>query len=370
MNPIKFTCAKDEICTAIGNVSKAVSPKSTITALEGIKLLLNGSTLELTGYDLEIGITTVIEVNSSDNGEIVLNSRLFSEITRRMPSENVTFEVDENLNMKISGGQAQYQISAISAEEYPALPDISREKIITLNQESLKSMINQTNYAVSQLDTKPILTGELFDIENGGFNMVAIDGFRLAIRYEKISNQEKYYFVVPSKALLEASRLLKEDEKNDCEIYVDNKYVVIEVNGYKIFTRLLEGEFHAYKNSIPQDFTTEAVVKTSDIVHCLERCSLILNEKNKAPVKCSFEDGQIKVNCRTAIGKFEDSIKADINGDGVIIGFNNKYLLDSLKAAETDIVKIKMSGSNRAVKIVPPDGDCFTFIVMPVQIKN
>lgn len=370
MTPMKFICAKDDICAAIGNVSKAVSPKSTIAALEGIRLLLNGSHLELTGYDLEIGITTVIDARSEDSGEIVLNSRLFSEITRRMPSENVIFEVDENLNMKISGGNAEYQISAISAEEYPALPDISSERKISLNQETLRSMINQTNYAASLLDTKPILTGELFDIEKGGFNMVAIDGFRLAIRHEELSVSEKYHFVVPSKALLETARLLKDDAENECDIYVDTKYVAIEVNGYRIFTRLLEGEFHAYKNSVPQDFKTEAVVNTSDIIHCLERCSLLLSEKNKAPVKCCFEDGQIKVSCRTAIGRLEDSIPADINGENVIIGFNNKYLLDSLRAAETDKVRIQMTGSNRAVKIVPMEGDSFTFIVMPVQIRG
>lgn len=370
MNPLKFVCAKDDICSAIGNVSKAVSPKSTIAALEGIRLLLDGNSLELTGYDLEIGITTVIEANSQDKGEIILNSRLFSEITRRMPSDNIIFEVDENLNMKITGGNAEYQISAISAEEYPALPDISEEKKISLNQETLKSMIDQTNYAVSTLDTKPILTGELFDIENGGFNMVAIDGFRLAIRHEKISNGEKYYFVVPSKALLEASRLLKEDSEDDCVIYVDKKYVSIEVNGYRIFTRLLEGEFHAYKSSIPSGFGTEASVKTSDIIHCLERCSLLINEKNKSPVKFSFESGNIKVSCRTAVGKLEDSIPAEITGDNVIIGFNNKFMLDALKAADTDIVKIQMTGANRAVKITPPEGDSFTFIVMPVQIKG
>ncbi len=370
MNPIKFICAKDEICTAIGNVSKAVSSKSTIPALEGIRILLDSDKLELTGYDLEIGITTVINVQSQDSGEIVLNSRLFSEITRRMPSENVIFEVDENLNMKISGGNAEYQISAISAEEYPALPEISDERKISLNQETLKSMITQTNYAASLLDTKPILTGELFDIENGGFNMVAIDNFRLAIRHEAIAGGEKYYFVVPSKALLEAARLLKDDAENECDIYVDKKYVSIEVNGYRIFTRLLEGEFHAYKNSIPQEFKTEAVVNTSDIIHCLDRCSLLLSEKNKAPVKCCFEGGQIKVSCRTAVGKLEDSIPAEISGESVVIGFNNKYLLDAIKAAETDKVRIQMTGANRAVKIVPMEGNSFTFIVMPIQIRG
>lgn len=370
MNPVKFICAKDDICSAIGNVSKAVSAKSTIAALEGIKLRLEQDKLELTGYDLEIGITTVIDAKSQDTGEFVLNSRLFSEITRRMPSENVIFEVDENLNMSISGGNAQYQISAISAEEYPALPEISTEKKISLNQETLKSMILQTNYAVSVIDTKPILTGELFDIDSDGFNMVAIDGFRLAIRHENLSCPDEYHFVVPSKALMEASRLLKEDAENDCEIFVDSKYVAFEINGYRIFTRLLEGEFHAYKNSIPPDYRTEAFVNTSDIIHCLERCSLLINEKNKAPVKCSFENGSIKVSCRTAIGRLEDSIPAEISGDDVVIGFNNKFLLDSLRASETDRVRIQMSGSNRAVKIIPIEGDSFTFIVMPVQLRG
>lgn len=366
----KFICNKDDICFAIGNVSKAVSSKSTIPALEGIRLLLDGNSLELTGYDLEIGITTVIETESDDKGEIIVNSRLFNDITRRMPSERVIFEVDENLNMTISGGSAKYQISAINAEEYPALPYISEENKTVLDQQTLKSMIDQTNYAVSMLDAKPILTGELFDIENGSFNMVAIDGFRLAIRHENIPDGEKFYFVVPSKALLEASRLLKDDAEEQCVIYVDSKYVSFEINGYRIFTRLLEGEFHAYKSSIPSEYSTQAVVKTSDMINCLDRCSLLINEKNKSPVKCSFENGVMKINCRTAIGKLEDSISAEITGDDVIIGFNNKFLLDALKAADTDVVKIQMNGANRAVKIIPTEGEDFTFIVMPVQIRG
>lgn len=367
---MKFTCKKEDICSAISNVSKAVSPKSTIAALEGIKLRLDMSSLELTGYDLEIGIITYIECESSDTGEVVLNSRLFSEITRRMPSDMITYEIDENLNMKIYGGNAEYQISAISAEEYPALPEIERENPILINQETLKSMINQTNYATSLNDAKPILTGELFDIEDSGINMVAIDGFRLAIRYEKINCNEKHYFVVPSKALLEASRILKEDAENECEIFVNSKHILFDINGYRIFTRLLEGEFHNYKNSVPKEFKTEVIVNTSDIVHCLERCSLLLNEKNKAPVKCSFGNGEIKINCKTGIGRLDDSIEAEIDGENVLIGFNNKYLLDALKAADTDKVRIQMTGSNRAVKILPFQGDSFTFIVMPVQIKG
>ncbi len=367
---VKFTCNKDDITSAIGNVSKAVSPKSTIAALEGIKLRLENSELELTGYDLEIGITTSIECNSSDSIEIILNSRLFSEITRRMPSDIISYEIDDNLNIKITGGNAEYQISAIGAEEYPALPTIDLENPVVISQAALKSMINQTIYAVSVNDSKPIMTGELFDIDNNSVNVVAIDGFRLAVRNENIDYPEKKNFVVPSKALKEAAALLADDEDANCNIYVNAKYVLFDINGYRIFTRLLEGEFHNYRKSVPAEYKTEVVVKTSDIIHCLERCSLLLNDKNKAPVKCNFENGAMSIECKTVIGRLDDSIEVEIEGEAVTIGFNNKYLLDALRAADTDKVKIQMSGSNRAVKILPCDGEHFTFIVMPMQLRG
>lgn len=367
---VKFSCNKDDITSAINNVSKAVSPKSTIAALEGIKLKLENSSLELTGYDLEIGITTSVECNSSDNIEIILNSRLFNEITRRMPSDIISYEIDDNLNIRISGGNAEYQISAIGAEEYPALPQIEMESPIVISQSILKSMINQTVYAVSVNDSKPIMTGELFDIDNNSVNIVAIDGFRLAIRNENIDYSDKKYFVVPSKALKEASGLLSDDEEKQCSIYVNTKYVLFDINGYRIFTRLLEGEFHNYRKSVPSEYKTEVIAKTSDIAHCLERCSLLLNEKNKAPVKCKFENGTMSIECKTAIGRLDDSIDVEVEGDSTTIGFNNKFLLDALRAADTDKVKIQMSGPNRAVKILPCEGEHFTFIVMPVQLRG
>ncbi len=367
---MKFICRKDDITSAINIVSKAVSPKSTIAALEGIKLRIENNSLELTGYDLEIGITTSIQCQSGDSGEIILNSRMFSETTKRMPSDSIIYEVDENLNITIKGGNAEYKISAISAEEYPALPDIEKKDPIIINQHLLKSMIVQSVYAVSTNDAKPIMTGELFDIEDNNINIVAIDGYRLAIRQEKTDHEGRKKIVVPSKALREAAAIMEDDGEKNCSIYVNTKHILFDINGYKIFTRLLEGEFHNYKNSIPTECKTEVIVKTSDIIHCLERCSLLLNEKNKAPVKFTFENGCIKIECKTAMGRLDDKIEAGINGEGVVIGFNNRFLLEALRAADTDKVKLQLSGPNRAVKIIPPDGDHYIFIVMPVQIRG
>lgn len=367
---MKFSCLRQSLCEAISSVSKAVSQKSTIAALEGIKIKLSPNQLELTGYDLEIGIRTTIPVVSEDSGEWVVNSRLFSEFSRRMAGENILFEIDENLQMNISSSNTQCSISAMSAEEYPELPVVDLDKNIEIRQDLLKSMINQTSYAASTSENKPVLTGELFEIENGIFRVVAIDGFRLAIRTENTDCQDYYHFVVPKKALSEVSGLIKDDSGDKtCFIYTNNKHIIFDINGFLVISRLLEGEFHNYKNSIPEGYKTEIIANKRDFLTCMERCSLLLNDKNRAPVKCTFENGEVKISCKTAIGKINDSFKADISGEAVTIGFNNKYALEALRAADGDKIKIQLNGCMKVIKIVPLESESYIFLLMPIQLK-
>lgn len=382
---MKFICNKNRLHEAISNVSRAVPAKSNIAALEGIKLRLSENQLELTGFDLELGIRTTLDVNSEDNGEVVVNSRLFSEIIRRMSSDELTISIDEKLNVNISGGKTTYDISAIPPAEYPDFPDISNDNGIDVPQYILKNMIEHTNHAVSLSDNKPILTGELFDIENNIFRMVAIDGFRMAIRTESVKLSDSVNFVVPSKTLNEISKLLARgdasktgsDDENStekpeelCRIFTDSKHIIFEISGYYVVSRLLEGEFHNYKASLPGEFKTEVIIKTRDFAESIERCSLLINEKNKCPVRCIFEDGSLKIDCKTSIGKISDSIPAEVNGESIEIGFNNKFLLDALKACEADQIKIQLLAPNRPVKVVPTQGDSFMYLLMPIQLRK
>ena len=380
---MKFICNKSKLHEAITNASRAVPAKSNIAALEGIKIKLSQNQLEITGFDLELGIRTTLEVNSEDNGEFVVNSRLFSEIIRRMSYDELVVTVDEKLNVNISGGTTTYDISAIPSEEYPDFPYISNETGIEIPQYILKNMIEHTNHAVSVSDNKPILTGELFDIENNIFRMVAIDGFRMAIRTEKISTSDQINFVVPSKTLNEISKLLDKgdpsrlgsDEENEkpeeiCRIFTDSKHIIFEISGYYVVSRLLEGEFHNYKASLPSEFKTEVIIKTRDFADSIERCSLLINEKNKCPVRCIFDEGALKIDCKTNIGKISDSISAEVNGEPLEIGFNNKFLLDALKACEADRIKIQLQAPNRPVKVVPVQGDSFMYLLMPIQLRK
>ena len=252
---MKFSCDKQFLCEAIVNVSKAVASNSTIPALEGIKVKVTPNQVELTGYNLEIGITTTLMAITEGEGEFVIDSRIFSEMTRKMSDDVIVFELNENMTVAISSGNTQCSITAMSAEEYPELPKVDTKTPIKIPQGTLKSMISNTKYAVSTTEVKPIFTGELFDIENNSFSMVAMDGFRLAIRNESIAYTEKSYFVVPRKTLSELSSLIRDnDGERECNIYVNPKNVIFDINGYLIISRLLEGEFHNYKISIPSVF--------------------------------------------------------------------------------------------------------------------
>ena len=370
---MKFACEQSLINEALNIVSRAVPQKSPILSLEGVKLTLDKDSLELTGYDLEMGIKTKINVDSEDCGEFILNAKLFSEIIKKMPGGIIMVEINQELQTFIKGKNAEYNIIALSAEEYPSIPNCETSDKFSFSQPLLKNMIHQTIYAVSTMDNKPVLTGELFDIEDNIFNLAAIDGFRLAVRKETVQFNEKYNFVVKAKALSEVAKLLKDDDKDDkseLTIHISHKHIIFEIGEYMIISRLLEGEFHNYKGSIPEKHQTEIIINTKQISDCLERCSLLINEKTKGPVKCLFKDDTAKISCSTALGRLNEEFSVEIDGPSVEIGFNCKYLLEAIKATETDKVKLQFNGGLSPMKIVPLDGDDYVFLVLPVRLRN
>jgi len=367
---MKFSCDKQFLCEAIVNVSRAVAVRSAIPALEGIKVKVTPNQVELTGYNLEIGIRTSLMAITEGEGEFVVNARIFSEMTRRMSDDVIVFELHDNMTIAISSGNTQCSIAAMSAEEYPDLPETDTQNAIKIPQGILKSMIAQTSYAVASNEIKPIFTGELFDIENGNFSMVAMDGFRLAIRNEHIAYEGKHSFVLPKKTLIELSCLIRDnDGDRECSIYVNPKNVIFDINGYFVISRILEGEFHNYRISIPHDFKTEVVINTKDFITSMERCSLLLNSKNKSPIKCTFDNGEAHIECKSAIGEIDDVLPAEISGEAVTIGFNNRFALDAFKASESDKIKIQLNGGMKVIKIIPAEGEDFIFLLMPIQIR-
>ncbi|MDE6519425.1 MAG: DNA polymerase III subunit beta [Ruminococcus sp.] len=383
---MKFTCNKNELSKAISNISGAVPQKSNIQALEGIKVKVSLNQIELTAYDLEKGIKTNITATADSEYEFVASAKLFSEFTRKMNGDDITVELDENNVVKLLSQSTECSFSALSANEYPELPVVDVKRSFHISQAKLKTMINMTSYAVSQNESKPIFTGELFDIANSKLTIVAIDGFRLAIKSEDVGTNETYSFVVPKKTLQEVANLLtrddntketdnsdddsKEQKEKECTISVNDRHIIFEINNFFVISRLLEGSFHNYKLSIPNSYKTEVIVNKSDLINSLGRCSLVINEKNKCPIRCEVSGGVMKISCKTTIGRVNDAIPADIKGDSVTIGFNHKLVLEALRVADGDKIRIRLNGAMKVIEILPNEGEDYIYLIMPIQLKG
>ena len=362
---MRFNCLRSDLSNAVSNVSRAVAAKSTLPALEGVLIKAYGDQLEICGYDLEIGIVTTVEASISEEGEIVVSARLFNEIIRKLPEEIVNIETDERMITYINSGSADYQIVGINSTEYPELPNVDEISALTVNSEILKNMIRQTVFATSDNMAKPIYTGSLFEIKDGLFRIIAVDGFRMAIRQENVETDIEAKFVVPGKTQNEILKLIT-DPKKDVSVIVGQRHIIFKIENYSIISRLLEGNFLDYK--MPDSASTEFVINTRILASSVERMALLTSEKIQSPVRCSITADEIKLSCSTTVGRANDMIPASVVGKDVEIGFNNRYLLDALKNAETDEVRIMLNGSLQPMIIRPVTGDSFTFLVVPMRL--
>lgn len=364
---MKIVCDSAKLAKACMNVQRTVSTKSTIPAIEGILIDALGDNVRLTGYDLEVGSETYIPSEIEENGSIILNARNLCDILRMVPDETVSIESDERNICKIKSGETEYSIIGTSSEEYPDLPKISGGFPIVINQGLLKDMIKKTIFSVSTSERNPVHSGIKFEIVEGKITLVAVDGARLAIRREDIDySGEDVSFVVPAKTLGEIVKL-SEDEEDVYSISVGKRHISFEVGEYRIISRLLEGNFIDYKAAIPLSASTTVAAPTRRVIECVERTSLIITDRS-SPVRCIIENGMLKFSSVTSIGTANDKMPADITGGDIEIGFNSKFILDALKACETDEIKIELNSANQPILILPTQGDKFLFLVLPVRI--
>lgn len=367
---MNIICDKTLLSAAIDGVSKAVTLRSTIPVLEGILLKAEGFQLTLTGYDLEMGIVTIIEANVKEPGEIVLNAKLLSSMISRMPAGQITIQSADNGKTTIQSGVAQFEIQSMSATDFPELPNTGAEETLTIKTGVLRDMIDRTLYAVSQDEKKPAHTGELFEIEPDKMTIVALDGYRLAIVERPVTAVKDIRIIVPSKTMTEVSHLLPNDDEEPVHICANRRYVVFMTAGYTIMSRLIEGEFLNYHNVIPAGSRTRVTIDTKEFIETIERASLIITERLKNPLRITFTEGKVVVRCQTNLGRVVDEFNAECEGDEVEIGFNNRYLLDALRNARTEKVRMEISGPLSPVKVLPVEGNDFLYLVLPVRFKN
>ncbi|OQB15283.1 MAG: DNA polymerase III subunit beta [Firmicutes bacterium ADurb.Bin193] len=373
---MNFVCDRVAVTDAVGIVQKAVASRSTLPVLEGILIKASEGRVVLTGNDLEIGIECVIAADVSAPGKVVVNSNLFGTAVRKMTGDTITVKMLPNNAVSIKCGNSEIKLNGINAEEFPEIPKFETEFDIVLSQREFKSLIRHTIFAVGTNEAKLILTGCLLEASGNNVNMVAVDGFRLALK--KVVTEESSvsgYFgdvslVIPAKTLRELNNIIV-DRDDKIIIKCSQKNVRFEFDNVVFTSRLLEGDFIEYKKIIPTEFKTKITADLKSLIEAVDRASIIItNEINKSPLIMKISGGEIRILCETGAGAVDEVVPVEMTGADIEIGFNNKYLLEALKAAEGDRVNLDFIGPINPCLITPYEGDDFKFIVLPVRLRT
>lgn len=364
---MKFSCEKALLSAAVSVTSRAVAAKSSIPAMEGI-LIEAGKNLRLTGYNLETGIQATVPAEIVEEGSLVLSARLFGEIVRKMPDDMVVF-TSQNYTVNIKCGLSEFNILGTDPEEFPELPNVDQQNTLTIKQPALRSMIAQTLFAVSDNESRPIHTGSLFEVDETGLTIVSVDGYRLALRHEAVEEQKgSFSFVVPGSALSEVEKICSSEET--VTITQGARHIMFRTGDTVLVCRRLEGDFLAYRNAIPRNNTIKIEVEARALLSSIDRVSLIISEKLKSPLRCVFGDGIVSITTKTAIGDAADQCVISGNGNDLEIGFNNKYLMDAVKAAPADKLRMEFTSGVAPCVILPAEGEeNFVYMVLPVRLK-
>ena len=372
---MKVSCEKAIFQTAVTTAGRVVAPKSTIQALEGV--LLEAETdgwLRVSGYNLETGIVTQVEAEVTERGAIVLSARLLGEILRKMPDDMVSVSSAGVDSVNICCGPTKFEdIKGSSDEDFPELPTVPEGSNLVLTQGDLRAMIGQTVFAVSDNESRPVHTGALFEADGKTLTMVAVDGYRLALRREKLMNQlapADLSFVVPGAALKEVEKICA-DSDEAAVITAGDRHIMFQLGGTMLVARRLEGEFLNYRQTIPHNNAIVLEADAADLQLSIDRASLIINEKLKSPLRCRFEDGSLAITSKTAIGSAFDRCPITGDGKGLEIGFNNRFLMEAVKAAPASRVRLELNTPTSPCLILPLEGEeeNFLYMVLPVRLR-
>ena len=373
---MKIIFDKEKMLKALNSVTKATPVRTTMPILEGILIQTNDSSIKLTCYDQELGIEYIIDdCHVDEQGAIVVNAVMFSEIIRRLPNTEIEVELNEKNLLEIRCEGSLYKLATMNPDEFPELPEINVENSISIEQSALKNMIRKTIFAVRTEEDRPIFTGSLFEVKDNKLNVVAVDGFRLAWKIKDLGNTTSdFSAVIPGRTLTELNKII-EDNFDPIKIGVSKNQALFEIDNCKVVTRLLSGEFLNYSSVIPEKWDTRIRVDRSSLADCFERISLIssssIEKEKKYPVKVNIEVGKITISCTNQTGDAKEELFIETEGKDLEAGFNPKYFLDVLKNVEDDEVFINFgtSISPAIIESTEEDGD-YKYMILPIRLKN
>ena len=364
---MKIVCEKEKLLKGINSVINGVASKTTMPVLEGIYIKATKEGLTLIGSDIDVSIETKVEADVIQEGSIVIDSRIFSEIIRKLPNSEVKIEISENDLIQITCEKSVFNLVFMNSSDYPSLPSINEDISVEVPQNLLKNMIKGTSFAIAQDETRPILQGILFEVKNRELNLVALDGYRLAVRNELLDVDNNIEVVIPGKTLNEVSKIL-EDNNDIVKITFTNNHILFNINNTKIISRLLDGKFVNYVSLLPQEYKLLVNVKKQELQQGIERASLMAKDGNSNLIRLDVQEDILVITSNSQLGKVREEVNINLQGEGVQIAFNSRYLLDVLKNMEDDDVVIEMTSSVSPCVIKGRNSNSSKYLVLPVRL--
>lgn len=367
---MKLVCSKSSLLNGVQIVSKAVPNKTTMSILECILVDATKGVITLTANDMELGIETTIEGDILEKGIIALDAKVFLDIVRKLPDNDITIETDSSYKTTITCEKAKFNIIGKSGEDFSYLPLIEKDDNIIISQFTLKEVVRQTIFSISDNDNNKLMTGELFDINGDELKVVSLDGHRISIRVIKLKNNySPKKVVVPGKTLNEVSKILPGDADSDVSIFFTAKHIVFEFGNTTVVSRLIEGEYFKIDQMLSSDYETKVKINKKELLSCIDRATLLVKEGDKKPIIINITDDSMELKINSILGSMNEDIDIEKQGKDLMIGFNPKFLIDALRVIDDEEVDLYMVNP-KAPCFIKNEEESYIYLILPVNFTT
>lgn len=366
---MKIICNKSNLVKGVSIVSKAVPSKTTMPILECILIDATMDIIRLTANDMELGIQTEIEGEIIEHGMIAIDAKIFSEIVRKLPDNEIVIETDNNLQMTITCEKAKFDISGKSGDDFSYLPIIEKNETVTISQFTLKEVIRQTIFSIADNESNKLMTGELFEIQNGILRVVSLDGHRISIRKIELKEPcEDRKIVVPGKTLIEISKILSGEAESEVCMYFTNNHIVFEFDNTIVVSRLIEGEYFKIDQMLSSDYETKVRINKRELLNCIDRATLLVKEGDKKPIIINIGDEVMELRIKSQLGSMNEDIMIHKEGKDLMIGFNPKFLIDALRVIDDEEVDLYLMNA-KAPCFIKDEAENYIYLILPVNFN-
>ena len=383
---MKLICSKASLLKGVSIVSKAVPSRTTMPILNCILIDASANEIKLTANDMELGIETTIDGIIDSRGIIALNAKIFSEIVRKLPDNDVVIETESDNQAIITCEKAKFNIAAQSGDDFSYLPAIEREDFITISEFTLKEVVRQTIFSIADNDTNKMMTGELFEIDNDVLRVVSLDGHRISIRKIELKDAYQPRKVIvpgktlqeiskiiggeadPGKTLIEISKILSGETEDEVSIFFTKNHIVFEFDRTLVVSRLIEGEYFRIDQMLSSDYETRVHVNKKELLDCIDRATLLIKEGDKKPIIIDIKNESMELKIKSQIGSMDELIFCTKDGKDLMIGFNPKFLIDALRVIEDEEVDLYFMNA-KAPCFIKDENQSYIYLILPVNFN-